>query len=353
MVLVHLPKTDQQIVSVWEMLKQKIAPIGGEILTGGDLPFASMRPSFGDLTGKSTYDLDSVMRSYARKPVDSSEHSLDEVNHHIYEMGRAMGGFRVTQALIAATRFYQKGGDISQVEGMGTKEEFNEMLQQLQRLSLNRYFALKLIAQYVVNDNENAIDLGGFADEFEGYCADNKIDLESLQDLKPLESFLKEKGFSLLDKPRQAGDREGSMSVLRDIGLGNFHHPVQVALQQPQELLREYASHQALIDKEIEKIKKHFALMEEVVYTKCPNPIQDEEGNLSDPFPLIFFTKKDEVMEKVMTEFRATKPLKLGEDIPYIGTPRAYIPRLQAYIEKHGLLNVKPIAFEDMVHLVP
>ncbi|KIA78170.1 hypothetical protein [Parachlamydia acanthamoebae] len=99
----------------------------------------------------------------------------------------------------------------------------------------------------------------------------------------------------------------------------------------------------------LEKARKHFDLLEEVLFG-CEELTftEEQKQHINDAYPIILISNQSEAFKPVKTEFRAKQGLQLGKEIKWIATERSRIKDVRAYLEKYRIEGVNVISIDTL-----
>lgn len=365
-----LPETEQSLVSVWDLLKIKRAPIGGEVFIGGlDLSITEGNSCFGRLKARK-YSLLDIERRYAIKPNDLDIKNNDETKEQLRsELLAAFKYLHLTQTLLLAIRAKQRGIELF---ADNDKAMFSELFFAMKQYFENKYLLPLFIGRYIRDkfNNEKSFEkdtkLCDFLDSLDQFLFSEKISLKNYMDasvlpendeMQKLRKFLEKHGFQLLNEKAEAQKAErhtGFECDYEDIfrEASNPKKLCKYALKKPEELLESMADETvtAEYNSYLEKANQHFELLEEVLLKNPPSMTFNDEQQkiIDDAFPIILISNQTDAFFPNKDEYRAKHSLQLGKEIQWIATPKERIKDVEAYLKKHNISGVKVISIETL-----
>ncbi|WP_059359817.1 hypothetical protein [Parachlamydia acanthamoebae] len=365
-IFAQLPYTDQRLVSIWELLQKKMAPIGGEIILGGlNIPIADGATCFGRLNS-SGYPLSRVTESYSRQPNAGDIQNDQEAQKALaLNFAHALEDFYFTQSLIFAIRAKQRGITLIIPE---KADVVKSALQSIKCTFMNFYLFAPFIGKFVQLDPSRPYDdiqHAHFLEKCEEFLRSDQIDLAPYMDLEvlpendeaiiKLNRLLNENGYQLLHKRAAIRKGEASFPFFENsffhsfYGIGNLSHLWGSILMYPDKFLSTMDEIQERLNPFLEKARKHFDLLEEVLFG-CEELTftEEQKQHINDAYPIILISNQSEAFKPVKTEFRAKQGLQLGKEIKWIATERSRIKDVRAYLEKYRIEGVNVISIDTL-----
>ncbi len=406
--LLLLDRTEFEMINSVDMLeKYNVAPMGGEITNGGlSNPSAKCNPCFGQLNpkDKTNYNLDTIKQYATEISLPSAKIDLNELNDILTNKNLKL----INVLIVLLARIKQYGlfnTEIYQACLIYQKEFHSHVQSCLLSLLIGKYIDIDLEVLNTVLGNEKS--------EFAQVPENTKIGrwIESNYSFRKISERLINRGLNieeivtnpsrdvllqilnLLEIPE---NKELSLPAFNPFKLRehpsehNIYHSyvlyrMQVygncdgisekplsnfiaryvnniksflsLVKNPNDITKEMASESininALYEKKvinyINACKDCEKLLSKVINNEV-NPLTDKQlAHLEKPFPMILISENESNFERVSDEFRAKKPLKLGEDIKKMAVFNEE-DRFKAmhYLENNHRRNIAVVTVKDL-----
>lgn len=372
-----LPCTEQKMVSVWDLLKRKMAPLGDLIFWGDlDFPLTEGKSSFEKWLVKN--DSLSVARASGQKKRDINKSSAEKLFQGLQS---ALDAYFLTKALVYATLVKQKG--MALFNDTAEKESFKDYFFEVKRNFNNQYllpfFYASCVRPKSVDDTTTSYYLFG---KILNFLNDKKINLIDFtkendalnnENMEKLDVFLESEGFQLLDQlftVENKMEHDNFLVAYHDIfitieslkGLG------LVALTEPKQFLESMKSDKISTEYHsfLEKANQHFDLLEEILFGDSQAPMQfneEQQKYMDNPYPIILISNQKDVFDSPTDPFivemdlgedenlTIKHSLQLGKEIQWIATVSHKIQDVEAYLKKYNIEGVKVISIETLKSL--
>lgn len=349
------------------LLEHEIAPLSGEINNGG-LESVFGNPSytaFADCEDTSHWTFERLMSSYGEAVSDDEsdeDQGIDEYYEEQINWDTLIG---YTAFIVMALRYKQLG-----LQPRFTPDELSQFKDQFQKKRDKTVSDLKfnlVVAKYVV------VEKGGNYFEALFYLA-NELRAQLTSDFYNLSDEAQFSALKAMDLPAyitikryDAGPTQSAMPPLM-LGDNPFRVGLKLIFRFPDtiEFLSKYLEAQSegsakvaqfqaymgaferRIKGDVEILDRKIALLLKIL--DPDQPCRDFRGdeNVEDPFPIAFVLEDAKSLRPCDDEYRATDPLKIGEDITILLTDAAHMERLAAFLEEAGLADtVRLFTFEE------
>lgn len=381
MTLALMTETDFKIMSPIEMMTDyQRAPLCGELTKGG---FSSARargnPCFGRLNNhdkSNEYSLEKVLNKYAVVSNKiTKEQALADLNNAC-EMGPKIHFANINLINIYLTRLSQLDVDLSKIEavrqlkisfqksmdifylyqllGMHLKinHRFDEMTR-LERIAVGNKVIQQLKLEVILSKLPMA---GGLTikDVSENPTPENcqkVIELLSLPknqfDL-PLIEYVKTPSAGITNNRSR---RKDFYHFARNSSSWEFTNII-TSLVEGKYQMGDFTEKLPKIKSYLKQLNDRFAYTESLIdHPNGPLHLSQADADLiKKPFPVIFLYNKAEnirILSFITQEYRAEKPLKLGQDIRFIATDSRHKKQVQDYVQQHEL-NMTVLTFEQL-----
>lgn len=348
-----LPKTEQKLIPVWDLLQKGLAPLSGELVGGGMRDLMTDNPTRFGKIGTGVYGLQGVSSNYAKARKMNAETCIAWAES-------AFDRQQLTLALVFFTRARLLG--LPPMPEQETRE-LVPLLDKSRRTISNTYYLMPFFARFVKGpvDPRQIGCTNQIVESILDVCEANKIDLKKfaflpkldIQDssVRALQEALQQhriqvgevacapttlpsqNGFSmcLLSLDEATRTAEGILRGTR------YEEPVTI-----DELQTKLQEHVAMLD-------KHFELLKAAFMNKGGfdlNLTPEENAFLDDPFGIILMTDRSDCFDPLQAEFEAKNPLALGQEIKMIAAPKEKMEAVRSYLARYNILGINVISIE-------
>jgi hypothetical protein len=353
--LALLPRTEQKLIPVWELLKKGLAPLTGELFLGGMDRVVTDNPlRLGKIKGCS-YSLSRVLGYAHGSTSENTEQALAAGFLSAYE------SCYLTLALTCLNRANLLGKSFIKKEAIPElQKDLNKELTNIK----NIYLLIPFVAKFVSEKTRHA-DLSSFSqimlDAAKGvdlarFAFADSLDIDGDPTLQKMKRKLEEENFALQNKARTPEGEQHSIDVTSWslISVSNAERSMTSTLDNYNQVLSNLDQIKKAFGAHIDLINEHFKLICEGLNQQRDPHVQipDSDKELVDnPFGIIFIIGADQ--KESMTfqrsgEFTAKNPLQIGKEIKMIAVKAENIGRMQAYLSRHGIEGVEVIATEAL-----
>ncbi len=372
-----LNKTDWLIDSSTDLLEKfGCVPFGGEITKGGLDNGNKCPPCFGRMsitsaTSSSFYDLDRIIAHYTSFKAPNVNKVISKLKLKIIENSCFLAKeINVISVLLAKSK--QLGADLY-VDVFAGESDANAFTQEVAAI-IQLFYLYLLIGKYIYPNlrQVNAEEKEKLSQQFMSrFALKNMIKkviasnvdvkkayenptLDNLNQVLALFEFLEgdanKKLFSLLPTNYgTTGQAFGWHELTEERSFGWVLGSLILGSHSPN-ALRKWDNN---ILNHIHKLEKAFALLKQVMISKEKVVYSKEEQYFIDnPFPLILISEAEDkiaIANFDQQEYRASQPLRLGEDITMLATDtQAHANTVLHFLKFHNKENISVVLFDDL-----
>lgn len=356
-VLEIFPYCEFQLLDVRTLLsKYGFAPISGELSNIGATD--KVEPAFAKI-GDTYWTSDGLYRSYGQQNCLKKDFTMESLRMLIDEIPNT-SFYYLFANLIRILRVNQMGL-LPQLSEQELSDYFQNLDKKLDEVS--RKFAANYIwARFILEDkkakgwdeSDRMLDI---VRTFYKKIPANFLDLSTKEqlellnahqsDLSPFFKIQDKRKAPLMNEPEVTNNF--ALEIVLDDPVRNDYTDI-VLMFSEKDITAQINYAEKAIRETLENIESLNKILKETLTGQNTFRLSEEIKTAAlNPFPIAFILESDKHLEKNKYEFRATKPLVLGQDITIIATDKANISRVQEYCKKHAqLANIKVISFSEI-----